>query len=444
MNATSANVSSTLFKFFNETAIKHQLMLVKRQRKFDGPLFLKTNVFSFLQKEHPSLSEIVQVASALGLSISEQGMDKRYDENAFKFLEAVFYEGAQKLLKSKVKVDLELLFKFNGVFICDTSIIDLPDYFHKMFPGLADKVNLKKSAIKLDTSIELLQGNLKINITDGIVADNKTDSAVELGKPGSLQLRDLGYFDLSRKLKQVKNDVYFVSKYTSGVKLYGENGNEIDLLELLKKLKNKKHSNYEIVAYAGKAERVPVRVILHKIEDDKAIKKKQKRSKRKSKKNKSKQTKLSKALGEWSVLITNVSKETLNGKECYDVYRMRWQIELIFKLWKDYCKVDESNSKNPWRILCEVYAKLIGVLVQHWITLNGQWQRKNKSYKKGFQAVRLRANELLLAIESGKLKYLEIFLGKLKTSFKNGCSQNSRKKHPNAYKNMAICKRRAS
>lgn len=444
MIATSINLSSIFFNFFNETATRNQEMLVKRLRKLDGTLFLKTLVFAFLQKDHPSLSEIVQIASSLDLSISEQGIANRFDENAFKFLEAVFFEGAQQLLKSKVKVDLELLNKFNGVFICDTSIIDLPDYFYKMFPGLGDKSNLKKSSIKIDTSIELLKGNLKINITDGIVADNKTPSAIELGEPGSLQIRDLGYFDLSRKLKQIKNDVNFISRYKSGVKLYEENGNEIDMLELLKKLKNKKCCNYEFAAFAGKKEKVPVRVILHKIEDKKNINKKQKKSKRKAKKNKSKQTKLSKALGEWSVLITNVSKEVLSGKECYEVYRMRWQIELIFKLWKDYCKVDESNSKNPWRILCEVYAKLIGILIQHWIVLNGQWQRKNKSYKKGYQAVRLRANELLLAIESGKLKALEIVLEKFKLYFNNGCSQNSRKKHPNAYKNMAICERRAS
>ena len=31
--------------------------------------------------------------------------------------------------------------------------------------------------------------------------------------------------------------------------------------------------------------------------------------------------------------------------------------------------VDESRSAKPWRILCEVYAKLFAMLVQHWMFL---------------------------------------------------------------------------
>ena len=123
---------------------------------------------------------------------------------------------------------------------------------------------------------------------------------------------------------------------------------------------------------------------------------------------------------------------------------MRWQIELVFKLWKEFCKVDESNSQNPWRVLCEIYAKLIGILVQHWIVQNSQWQRKNKSFKKGYNAVRIRTNELFLALESGELKNLVKVIEKFTLYFSNGCNQNSRKKHPNAYQIMNNCKRRAS
>ena len=46
--------------------------------------------------------------------------------------------------------------------------------------------------------------------------------------------------------------------------------------------------------------------------------------------------------------------------------RVRWQIELLFKLWKSHGQLDKSRSDNPWRVLCELYAKLIAMLIQHW------------------------------------------------------------------------------
>lgn len=47
--------------------------------------------------------------------------------------------------------------------------------------------------------------------------------------------------------------------------------------------------------------------------------------------------------------------------------RVRWQIELLFKLWKNEGHIDSWRSEKPWRIPCELYAKLIAMVIQHWI-----------------------------------------------------------------------------
>ncbi len=49
--------------------------------------------------------------------------------------------------------------------------------------------------------------------------------------------------------------------------------------------------------------------------------------------------------------------------------RARWQVEKLFDLWKRHGLLEETRSRKPWRVLCEVYAKLLGLLVQHWIFL---------------------------------------------------------------------------
>ena len=66
--------------------------------------------------------------------------------------------------------------------------------------------------------------------------------------------------------------------------------------------------------------------------------------------------------------------------------RVRWQVELLFKLWKSHNRIDEWRTGKPWRVLCEVYAKLLAVIVQHWLTLVGCWQRPERSLVRAAQA----------------------------------------------------------
>ena len=47
--------------------------------------------------------------------------------------------------------------------------------------------------------------------------------------------------------------------------------------------------------------------------------------------------------------------------------RERWQMELLYKLWKQQAQVDEWHTRDRWRMVCELYAKLLGVTLQHWL-----------------------------------------------------------------------------
>ena len=79
------------------------------------------------------------------------------------------------------------------------------------------------------------------------------------------------------------------------------------------------------------------------------------------------------ALAEWTLLVTNAPPEVLAIREALVLARARWQIELLFKLWKDEGHLDEWRSADPTRILCEVYAKLVAMVLQHWLLLVGCW-----------------------------------------------------------------------
>jgi hypothetical protein len=68
--------------------------------------------------------------------------------------------------------------------------------------------------------------------------------------------------------------------------------------------------------------------------------------------------------------------------------RMRWQIERLFKLWKDQGKLDESRGFKPERLETEFYAKLLGLLLQHWIILSTGWAWVDRSLVQMGQAIR--------------------------------------------------------
>jgi hypothetical protein len=73
-------------------------------------------------------------------------------------------------------------------------------------------------------------------------------------------------------------------------------------------------------------------------------------------------------------------------------------MEMLYKLWKQYGRIDEWRTVNQWRILCELYAKLIGLLLQHWLIILFAWQDEQRSLVKLAQVVRDTACSLLEAL----------------------------------------------
>src|SRR5260370_21869549 len=76
----------------------------------------------------------------------------------------------------------------------------------------------------------------------------------------------------------------------------------------------------------------------------------------------------------------------------------RWQIEWLFKLWKQYGHIDEWRTRHSWRVLCELYAKLIGMVLQHWLIVLLAWHNAQRSLVKLAQVVRDTAWTLMEAL----------------------------------------------
>ena len=137
------------------------------------------------------------------------------------------------------------------------------------------------------------------------------------------------------------------------------------------------------------------------------------------------------SLCEWTLLITNIPTPLAAVEEVLVLARARWQIELLFKLWKQQGQIDEWRSKNPWRILCEVYAKLVAMVIQHWVLLVSCWSYPDRSMVKGAQTVRSYA--IMLATALAGLIPLQVVVAYIARCLASGCRMNRRKRQPNTY-----------
>jgi hypothetical protein len=129
----------------------------------------------------------------------------------------------------------------------------------------------------------------------------------------------------------------------------------------------------------------------------------------------------------WTMVITNVPAHLLTISEVIVLQRSRWQIERLFRLWKDGGKSDEWRGRTSWRILCEIYAKVIAMLIQHWLLVIGTWHDPYRSLVKAAKLVRQSALELLSAL-AGELSWQRVTSRLLRAM--QACRLHRRLKHP--------------
>ncbi len=62
-------------------------------------------------------------------------------------------------------------------------------------------------------------------------------------------------------------------------------------------------------------------------------------------------------------LVTNLSEIEFSGEEMGELYRKRWQIELLWKFLKMHLKLDKLMTKNVNGITIQIYSCLIVYII---------------------------------------------------------------------------------
>jgi hypothetical protein len=108
---------------------------IRRQRKFSGSSFAQTLVFGRQANANASLKELCQSASQAGVNISPQGLQERLNsQSANEFLHRLLLRSPEYAVEGEAKPSA-LLRRFNGIYLQDSSKMELPAQFERLWQG---------------------------------------------------------------------------------------------------------------------------------------------------------------------------------------------------------------------------------------------------------------------------------------------------------------------
>lgn len=95
--------------------IARQTFFIQRLRKLTGSGFVQTLVFGWLSNPGATIEELTQTAATLGITITPQGLDKRFTQKASNFILKVLESAVATVIAQK-PVAIPLLQRFSGVY----------------------------------------------------------------------------------------------------------------------------------------------------------------------------------------------------------------------------------------------------------------------------------------------------------------------------------------
>jgi len=129
---------------------------IQRQRKVTGSSFAQTLVFGWQSNPQASLEELCQSACASGVTISPQGLQERLKcPQAAIFMKELLEKAVSYVVTSEGKHQ-DLLSRFTGVYIQDSTIIELPLVLRDLWAACGNQ-NGKKAGLKVQTVLNYQQ-----------------------------------------------------------------------------------------------------------------------------------------------------------------------------------------------------------------------------------------------------------------------------------------------
>ncbi len=364
MSPDLETIGATLQAFFNKKveAIAHATRFVQRFSPLSGFIFLQASVFGFIDDPAANLDDLAGYCADLGVEISVQGVDQRINAEAVAFFKAMFSQAITHF-KHTLPLPQPILQQFSAVNLVDSTTLCLPDKMVSEYPGCGGDGPL--ASLKVQLNFEFLYGNLEhIVFRPGQEPDQAFDEQLDWVQPGSLNLRDLSYFSLDNLATiATTRQAYYLSRLLWGTGLRTPTGQPLHLIRLLTA---HPPQAFEMEVLLGNDHHLPCRLVAIPVPQEVADRRRQRAKENAQRKGRTPSAEYLAAL-DWLLFVTNVPASMLSIEQVALLYRVRWQVELVFKLWKSYGHLPRTQTLRRERIWYELYAKMIGLVLTQFL-----------------------------------------------------------------------------
>jgi len=349
-----------------------------------------------------SLNQLaIEAHSDHGIGITKQGMDKRFNDHTVSFLKALIEKQLSMELDQQIQAGW--LSSFNRVLIKDGTRFDLPKEYRDYLPGSGGSAS--KAGACLQFEYDLKNGCITdLNLTPANRPDVRDAKEVlDTVTQNDLVLRDLGYYSFLSLNNISGKGAFYISRLGFNTIVYemkDDQWQRLNFKALYAKMKRSKLPHREMNVLIGVEEKIPVRLIAE-LMPEAVYEERMRKVRRIHQKKGYKPSKEYEFMARFNLFITNVPEAILPSKVVPVLYRIRWQVELIFKIWKSVIGIHHSPKMKYIRWLCLLHFKLLLMLINwnaimvqrgHLYRSRGQLLSLNKCFKTLFDnAFRLRA-----------------------------------------------------
>jgi hypothetical protein len=405
----------------------HQLarrtgFIQRSSSKINGHEFIKALVIPSNGLSNDSLNGLCDRMREFNseADISAPALAQRINTKASVSLMKACFE--QILQKARKKLERQysslegVLVSFKNIYIQDSTIFEINKTLSKFFPGTKRGGRKGGSSCKSQMKIDLIHNFATGEIQDAQIYEGKRPDQALAGKiesvvkKGDLVIRDLGYFKIESLKAINKAKACFLTRFPSHIKVYlnFDDKEPVDLATYL----NEHYRNSPVIDLQVwiSAERLKTRLVAYRMPEEVVAERRRKAHKAAKKMGRT----LSKeklALLHFSLFITNISVDMVSAEVIGTIYRLRWEIELIFKVWKSHLKIDVLCGLCLHRVLCLVWSRLCMIILVAHITA-GCFNLAKKLCKGELSPTKLigyllRNDTLIKAIQTQTLQVLE-------------------------------------